>query len=50
MDGKEKVAANYIYNSDDVLGSGTWGSVYKARHKFQKAKLYAVKKMNKFKI
>ena len=50
MKGKNKAAGNYQYNTDDVLGSGTWGSVYKAEHKFHKEKLYALKKMNKFKV
>lgn len=50
MDGKEKVAGDYHYDSNQILGSGTWGVVYKGRHKFNKDKLCAVKKMNKFKI
>lgn len=34
MDGKQKAIGNYTYNTDDVLGSGTWGTVYKGNHKY----------------
>ncbi len=30
---KYKIAGNFIYNTDHVLGVGTWGTVYKARSK-----------------
>jgi hypothetical protein len=30
---KIKVVSSYIYNPSDLLGTGTWGSVYLARHK-----------------
>lgn len=29
---KHKVAGNFYYSPDDILGSGAWGTVYKARH------------------
>ena len=46
-----KVAGNFIYKTNDVLGVGTWGTVYKARAKDENDhKWYAVKKINKFKV
>lgn len=30
---KIKMAANFIYKVNDVLGVGTWGTVYKGRSK-----------------
>ncbi len=48
---KIKTAGNFIYKVNDVLGVGTWGTVYKARSKDENdPKWYAVKKINKFKI
>lgn len=46
-----KIAGNFIYKVNDVLGVGTWGTVYKARSKDENdPKWYAVKKINKFKV
>jgi hypothetical protein len=28
-----KVAGNFVYKTSDVLGVGTWGTVYKAKSK-----------------
>lgn len=50
MSGKQKATGNYTYNTDDVLGSGAWGTVYKGYSKHHTTKIYAIKKMNKFKI
>ena len=48
---KHKVAGNFYYSPEDILGSGTWGTVYKARHTDENIKKnYALKKINKFKI
>lgn len=48
---KWKVVSNYIYSPSDVLGTGTWGTVYKAKLKdSEDQKEYALKKMNKFKV
>lgn len=48
---KHKTAGNFSYNPSDILGSGTWGTVFKAKkvnnHDDQ---FYALKKINKFKI
>jgi hypothetical protein len=30
---KYKVVSGYIYNPSDILGVGTWGTVYKAMKK-----------------
>lgn len=30
---KIKIAGNFIYKLNDVLGVGAWGTVYKARSK-----------------
>jgi hypothetical protein len=30
---KIKIAGNFIYSINDILGVGTWGTVYKARSK-----------------
>jgi hypothetical protein len=46
---KIKVVSNYIYCPNDILGTGTWGSVYLAKHK-ETGHHYSLKKMNKFKI
>jgi hypothetical protein len=48
---KVKVAGNFIYNVNDVLGVGTWGTVYKARSNDENDNTwYAIKKINKFKV
>lgn len=48
---KHKQAGNFYYCPHDVLGTGTWGTVYIAKNiNDPKQKLYALKKMNKFKI
>ena len=46
---KLKVVSEYVYSPSDILGTGTWGSVYRARHK-QRPGEFAIKKMNKFKV
>ena len=46
---KLKVVGDYIYSPIDILGTGTWGSVFKARHR-QSERIFALKKMNKFKV
>jgi hypothetical protein len=30
---KYKVVSNYVYSVADVLGTGTWGTVYRAKIK-----------------
>ena len=51
MHEKYKIVSQYIYSPADVLGTGTWGTVYKGKLKnSQDNKQYAIKKMNKFKI
>lgn len=48
---KHKVVGNFSYNPEDILGSGAWGTVYKAKHKDETIKKsYALKKINKYKI
>lgn len=48
---KYKVVSNYTYSPSDVLGTGTWGTVYRARLKdSEDHQEYALKKMNKFKV
>lgn len=48
---KYKIVSNYIYSPSDVLGTGTWGTVYRAKLKdSSNATEYALKKMNKFKV
>lgn len=44
-----KVVSEYVYSPSDILGTGTWGSVFRARHK-QMPGEFALKKMNKFKV
>lgn len=46
---KMKSVSDYVYSPSDMLGTGTWGSVYRARHNKMPGD-FAVKKMNKFKI
>jgi hypothetical protein len=48
---KYKVVSNYIYSPSDILGTGTWGTVFKARIKdSEDTQEFALKKMNKFKV
>lgn len=48
---KYKVVSNYTYSPADVLGTGTWGTVFRARLKDSPAgEEFALKKMNKFKV
>jgi serine/threonine protein kinase len=50
---KHKQAGNFYYCPHDILGSGTWGTVYKAKNindHSDDGKEYALKKINKFKI
>lgn len=49
---KHKQAGNFYYCPHDVLGTGSWGTVYKARNvnDGNNSKWYALKKINKFKI
>lgn len=48
---KHKTAGAFFYNPSDILGSGTWGTVFKAKSlNIEDEKLYALKKINKFKI
>lgn len=44
-----KSVSDYVYSQADILGTGTWGSVYRARHNKKEGE-FALKKMNKFKI
>lgn len=46
---KLKSVSDYVYSPSDILGTGTWGSVYRARHR-EKQGDFAIKKMNKFKV
>ena len=41
--------SDYVYSPSDLLGTGTWGSVFRARHKTEPGN-FAIKKMNKFKV
>ena len=48
---KHKTAGNFTYNPNDILGSGMWGTVFKAKKiNATDDNLYALKKINKFKI
>lgn len=49
---KYKVVSDYVYSPSDILGTGTWGTVYRARRKDADSSSpeYALKKMNKFKV
>lgn len=48
---KHKQAGNFYYCPHDILGTGSWGTVYKARNVNDGSeKWYALKKINKFKI
>lgn len=48
---KHKQAGHFYYCPHDILGTGTWGTVYKARNVNDSTeKYYALKKINKFKI
>lgn len=48
---KHKQAGNFFYCPLDILGTGSWGTVYKARNVDDgNEKWYALKKINKFKI
>lgn len=48
---KHKTAGSFSYNPNDILGSGMWGTVFKAKKlNATDDKLYALKKINKFKI
>ena len=46
---KLKVVSDYVYSPSDILGTGTWGSVFKARRKGEEG-VFAIKKMNKFRV
>lgn len=48
---RQKIAGSFCYNTEDILGSGSWGTVFKAKNLNEKdKKQYALKKINKFKI
>ena len=46
---KVKVVSEYVYCAGDILGTGTWGSVFLAKHR-ETGEQVALKKMNKFKV
>ena len=48
---KHKQVGNFYDCPHDILGTGTWGTVYKAKNVNDgNTKWYALKKINKFKI
>ena len=46
---KVKVVSEYVYCAGDILGTGTWGSVFLAKHR-ETGEQVALKNMNKFKV
>lgn len=48
---KQKQAGRYLYSPMDILGTGAWGTVFKARClDSHPSCLFALKKINRFKI
>lgn len=48
---KHKQAGDFYYCPHEILGTGVWGTVYKAKSvNDNNDKYYALKKINKYKI